>query len=377
MGTKPDIAIIGAGIGGLALAGLLARRGVAKVTIYEQAKEFHRLGAGIQMSPNAVRVLQALGLDAYLRKTAFTPRAWTHRVWDTGEHLADLTFTDAEERYGAPYFLMHRGDLHAALHGAVPPGIIAFDKKLVGLDRNGAGVSLRFADGSRAEADAVVGADGVHSLVREALLGPEKPKFTGRVAHRTVFPMARMNGFSVDTCTKWWGPDRHIVVYPVDGRGEEIYFVTSVPDPDWNVESWSTRGEMDEVKHALAGFHAEVQTVLDACPGVHKWALFERDPLPRWTDGPIALLGDACHPMTPYMAQGAANALEDAAVLSRCLGELDDVAQALRCYEATRLERTARIQLTSRQNTWGKQGGDPAWVYGYDAWSTPLAITAG
>src|SRR6185436_15586794 len=333
MSMKPSIAVIGAGIGGLALAGLLSRQG-ANVMVYEQAKEFQRTGAGIQMSPNAVRVLRALGLETQLRRAAFQPRAWTARVWDTGEYLSELNFgPEAEERYGAPYLLMHRGDLHAALFSAVPPDLIAFEKKLVGLERGGSGgAKLRFADGSGVVADAVVGADGVHSLVREVLLGPEKPKFTGRVAHRTVFPMANMQGSVVDSCTKWWGPDRHIVIYPVKCGLDELYFVTSVPDPDWDVESWSARGEMAEVRRALAGFHEDVHRVLDACPGVHKWALFERDPLPKWADGPIVLLGDACHPMTPYMAQGAANALEDAAVLSRCLGELDDVAQALRCY---------------------------------------------
>ena len=376
MKARPQIAIIGAGIGGLALAGLLSRQN-AKVTVYEQAKAFQRLGAGIQMSPNAMRVLRALGLEPYLRRQAYQPRGWMHRVWDSGEFLSELTFgAEDEKRYGAPYLLLHRGDLHAALHSAVPDELIAFDRKLVGIERKGSGVALRFHDGSSATADAVIGADGVHSLVREFLLGPERPKFTGRVAHRTTFPAALLQGLSIDTCTKWWGPDRHIVIYPVDSRRDEIYFVTSVPDPEWNVESWSTRGEMDEVRRALAGFHDEVQQVLAACPGVHKWALFERDPLPRWADGPVVLLGDACHPMTPYMAQGAANALEDAAVLSRCLAEIDDVAGAFSCYEATRLERTARVQLTSRQNTWGKQAVDPFWVYGYDAMQTPLARPA-
>src|SRR6185295_13610079 len=162
------------------------------------------------------------------------------------------------------------------------PELIAFDKKLAGIERNGAGVELRFTDGSRATADAMIGADGVHSTVREILLGPEKPKFTGRVAHRTTFPAVLMGDFAVDTCTKWWGPDRHIVIYPVRAQREEVYFVTSVPDPTWDVESWSSRGEMGEVLAALAGFHEDVQRVLRACPQVHKWALFERDPLPRW-----------------------------------------------------------------------------------------------
>lgn len=377
MNSQPSFAVIGAGIGGLALAGLLSRAGV-KVRIYEQAAAFQRIGAGIQMGPNAMRVLRALGLEPLLRRLAFYPPAWSNRVWDTGEFLFELTFgADAEARYGAPYLLMHRGDLHGALFSAVPPELISYEKKLVGLDRTASGVTLRFADGSRAEADAVIGADGVHSRVREILLGPERPKFTGRVAHRTVFPSALIKCATIDTCTKWWGPDRHIVIYPVNPTRAETYFVTSVPDPAWDVESWSARGDMAEVLAAFAGFHDEVQRVLEACPQVNKWALFERDPLPRWADGPVVLLGDACHPMTPYMAQGAATALEDAAVLSRCIAEADagDIASAFRKFEATRLDRTSRIQLTSRQNNWGKERMDPSWVYGYDAWAAPIADT--
>jgi 6-hydroxynicotinate 3-monooxygenase len=367
------IAIIGAGIGGLALAGFLARRGVTP-TVFEQASEFRRLGAGIQMSPNAVRVLRALGLEAHLRALAFYPRSWSNRVADTGAPLFDLTFgAEAEARYGAPYLLMHRGDLHQALLSTVPSAAIAFGKTLVGIERRAGALKLRFADGSDATADAVIGADGVHSIVREVLLGPEKPRFTGRVAHRTVFPSALMAGYLVETCTKWWGPDRHIVIYPVNPRRDETYFVTSVPEPDWDVESWSAQGDMAEVRRAFAGFHDDVQRVLAHCPQVHKWALFERDPLPRWHDGAVALLGDACHPMTPYMAQGAATALEDAAMITRCLETSDDATEAFGRYEAARIERTSRIQLTSRQNTWGKRAVDPGWVYGYDVWQTPLS----
>ena len=375
MAAKPSFAIIGAGIGGLALAGFLSRAGI-RVTIYEQAGAFQRIGAGIQMSPNAMRVLRALGLEDGLRRTAFQTPAWVHRVWDSGAYLGELAFRDAETRYGAPYLLMHRGDLHAALFSAVPPELIAFDKKLASIERNGAGVELTFTDGTRATADAMIGADGVHSTVREILLGPEKPKFTGRVAHRTTFPSALMGGFEIDTCTKWWGPDRHIVIYPVRAGREETYFVTSVPDPSWDVESWSARGEMSEVIAAFAGFHDDVQRVLAACPQIHKWALFERDPLPYWGDGPIVLLGDACHPMTPYMAQGAASALEDAAVLARCIGAAGDPSEAFRRFQAARLERTARLQLTSRENKWGTQGADPSWVYGYDALAVPIAAPA-
>jgi salicylate hydroxylase/6-hydroxynicotinate 3-monooxygenase len=371
MTIRADIAIIGAGIGGLALAGLLCRRG-ARVRVYEQAKQFHRVGAGIQMSPNAMRVLAALGLEPHLKRIGFAPRTWTARVWDTGEHLGTLEFADAEARYGAPYLLLHRGDLHAALQSAVPPELISFERKLVGVELSGNRVTLRFANGSSARADAVIGADGVHSRVRDFLLGAEKPRFTGRVAHRTVFPTAQMGGFALDTCTKWWGPDRHIVMYPVTATRDETYFVTSVPDPAWDLESWSAKGDMDEVRSALAGFHPDVQRVLDACRGVHKWALFERDPLPFWSQGPVALLGDACHPMMPYMAQGGASALEDAAMLVRCLEVASDPEMAFRSYAATRLPRTTRLQLTSRENTWGTQGTDPSWVYAYDVCQVPL-----
>ena len=372
MADRADVAIIGGGIGGLALAGLLSRRG-AKVQLYEQAKRFDRVGAGIQMGPNAVRVLSALGLEPHLRRIAFAPRSWSNRAWDTGEHLGELDFADAETRYGAPYLLLHRGDLHAALLSAVPAELISFDKKLVALDAGSSGVTLRFADGTSAPADAVVGADGVHSRVREHLLGAEKPRFTGRVAHRTVFPTSLMDGFALDTCTKWWGPDRHIVMYPVTTTRDETYFVTSVPDPDWDVESWSAEGDMAEVHRAFEGFHGDVQRVLAACPRVHKWALFERDPLPCWSQGPVALLGDACHPMMPYMAQGGASALEDAAILARCLDAGGNVQKAFRSYEAMRLQRTTRLQLTSRENTWGTQRTDPSWVYAYDVWRVPIA----
>ena len=372
MTIRADIAIVGAGIGGLALAGLLSRRGF-RVQVHEQAKGFQRIGAGIQMGPNAMRVLAALGLEPHLKRIGFSPRSWTARAWDTGEQLGVLDFADAEARYGAPYLLLHRGDLHASLSSVVPPQLIRFDSKLVGLEPSGAGVTLCFADGSRASADAVVGADGVHSKVREFLLGAEKPRFTGRVAHRTVFPTAQMGDFALDTCTKWWGPDRHIVTYPVTATRDETYFVTSVPDPDWDVESWSAEGDMAEVHRALAGFHPDVQRVLDACRGVHKWALFERDPLPVWSQGPVALLGDACHPMMPYMAQGGASALEDAAMLVRCLEAASDPEMAFRSYAAMRLPRTTRLQLTSRENTWGTQGTDPGWVYAYDVWQVPIA----
>jgi salicylate hydroxylase/6-hydroxynicotinate 3-monooxygenase len=371
--AKPSIAIIGAGIGGLTAAALLHRRGY-DVKVYEQAKRFARIGAGIQQSSNALKALRALGLEGRLRELAFQPKSWNNREWDTGAVKYELPLgATFEERYGAPYLLMHRGDLHAALCSAVPEECIARDKTLAGLEQDGTGVSMRFADGTTARADALVGADGVHSIVREWMLGPEEPRFTGRVAYRTTFPASLLNGYAIDDCTKWWGPDRHIVIYYVTPGRDEVYFVTSVPESDWRNESWSAKGNLNELRAAFAGFHPQVQAVLNACPEVYKWALYERDPLPRWSEGRVVLLGDSCHPMVPYMAQGAASAIEDGVVLARCLDEAGSVEKAFSRYEATRRERTSHIQLTSRRNEWMSQRTDPDWVYGYDAWAVPLA----
>jgi len=367
------VAVVGAGIGGLTAAATLRAVGI-DVQVYEQATRFARVGAGIQMMPNSMKVLRGLGLEDRLRRVAFAPCSHLNREWDTGEVSNELPMP--EQRYGAPYLCMHRAELHAALAALVPPEVVRLGKKCVGLGQDSNGVTLTFADGTLARADAVVGADGVHSAVRELLNGLEEPIHRGRVAYRAVYPAELLNGRELGASrTKWWGPDRHVVIYYTTARRDEVYFVTSVPEPvEWLTrESWSATGDVDELRQAFDGFHPDVRAVLEACPACHKWAILEREPLAHWSQGRVTLLGDACHPMTPYMAQGAATAIEDAAVLARCLEADRDVERAFERYEQHRRPRTSRIQAISSANTWLRtRGGDPDWLYGYDAWNATL-----
>jgi len=376
MAARPlNVAIVGAGMGGLATAAALRLVGI-DVTVYEQASQFARIGAGIQIGCNAMKVLRRLGLEERLRSQSFYPRSWNNRDWCTGDVKFDMIFGEtAEAKFGAPYLLAHRGDLHAALASAVPAECIRLSHKLTGLDETGDGMRLTFANGATAVADAVIGADGVHSTVRDILFGISAVNFTGRIAYRTTYPAALLGEHKIGDCTKWWGEDRHIVIYYVKPDRSEVYLVTSQPEPEFRIESWSAKGDVRELRKAFAGFDREVEQVLAACPDVHKWAIVDRDALPRWHESNATLLGDACHPMTPYMAQGAAMAIEDAAVLSRCLDGADreGIADAFRRFEATRKKRTARVQETSRKNIWLKERTDADWVYAYDAWTTELA----
>ena len=309
---------------------------------------------------------------------AFAPVSLLNREHDTGTVTNEVIAGPAfEARYGVPYLAMHRADLHRLLAGLVPDGVIEFDRKLVAVDHGAARIGLRFTDGGTATVDALIGADGVHSVVRTSFLGEEQPRYSGRIAYRAVFPASLLGDDQINLSrTKWWGPDRHIVIYYITAARDEIYFVTSQPeDATWlTPESWSTRGDMAALRQDFAEFHPEVRKVLNACPDAFKWALMERDPFSHWTEGRVALLGDACHPMPPYMAQGAAMALEDAAILARCLDgvEPEGFADAFRLYEAIRKPRATQIQQRSRTNNWLRHQTSTEWVYGYDAWNVPL-----
>jgi salicylate hydroxylase/6-hydroxynicotinate 3-monooxygenase len=375
MKKELSVAVVGAGMGGQAVAATLRRVGFG-VQVYEQAPRFARIGAGIQMMPNSMKVLRGIGIEDRLRSVAFAPCSHLNRDGYSGELTRELPMP--ESLYNAPYLCMHRADLHDALASAVPSEIVHLGKKLVALDQGGGQVTLRFEDGTTASADAVVGADGVHSIVRDIVVGPDEPIHKGRIAYRAVFPAKLMGSFDIGLSrTKWWGTDRHIVIYYTTKAKSEVYFVTSVPEPaEWLTrESWSAKGNVKDLRAAYEGFHQDERNVLEACPDCHKWAILEREPLPRWSDGRVVLLGDAAHPMTPYMAQGAATSIEDAAILARCLEAVngDDIEGAFKRYEAHRKPRTSVVQAISSANTWMKEGsGDTSWLYGYDAWNANL-----
>ncbi|WP_445394879.1 FAD-dependent monooxygenase [Streptomyces sp. LE64] len=365
------IGIVGGGIGGLAAAIALRSCG-HRATVFEQAPAFGRVGADINLTPNAVRALDELGVGDALRETAARPSHRISRTWDTGQETSRLEMSDtAERKYGAPQLTVHRADLLTALESALDPAVIRLGHRLTALEQEGdRGVRLSFADQPAVEVDAVVGADGIHSVVRTALFGQESPDFTGVVAYRAVFPTDRLDIPDLGAFTKWWGPDpeTQIVTFPLN-RGRDTFVFATTHQDSWTEESWTSPGDVVELRSTYEHFHPEARALLDACDSVLKSALYVRDPLPRWSVGRATLLGDAAHPMMPFMAQGAGMAIEDAVVLACAVAEQPgDLTAALETYETARIGRTSRVQLGSRGNTWLKSGEDADWVYGYNAW---------
>jgi salicylate hydroxylase len=375
------VGIVGAGIGGLAAAIGLRKAG-HEVVVFEQAKQFFRVGADINLTPNAVRAIDGLGIGEGARRFAARPTFRISRTWDSGEETSRLEMGDtAENKYGAPQLTIHRADLLATMAEAFPAAQVHFNKRLQRITQNAPGsavpVQLEFVDGSRFEVDVLIGADGIHSVVRGALFGEEKPRFTGVVAFRAVVPTERVADLpDIGAFTKWWGPtsDSQIVTFPLNQGRDTFIFATTAQD-SWQMESWTTPGSVDELRDFYKGYHPDATRLLDACDSVLKTALYERDPLSHWSEGHVTLLGDACHPMMPFMAQGAGMAIEDGVVLSRQLAavqQVADVPAALKAYDASRLERASQIQLGSRSNNWLRGQGNADWVYGYDAWQVPL-----
>ncbi|AMN39281.1 FAD-dependent monooxygenase [Rhodoplanes sp. Z2-YC6860] len=370
---QPNIAIIGAGIGGMAAAIALDRIG-ASVRIFEQASAFKRVGAAINLTPNAVRILDWLGPGAALRNSAFSPEYRVSRSWDTGAVTSRMEMGPlAERKYGSPQLIVHRADLLSALEAALPPASVQLGTRLTSVDQDEHQVHLQFQHGSRSSFDAVVAADGIHSTVRHIMFGDDESIYTGMAAYRAIFPRERLGTYEWNSFVKWWGPDTSSqLVTAAVNQGREMFMFATVREPEPSRESWSAECDIDALRRAFAGYHAEAQSVFAACDAPFKTALYVRPPLDRWVRGRVALLGDACHPMVPFMAQGGAMALEDAAILSRCLAEAADVPAAFLAYEAVRRPRASLIQNASSNNDWLRADANADWVYGYDAWKAEL-----
>lgn len=355
MYRKTRIAISGAGIGGLTAALALLQRGF-QVAVYEQAQAFGEVGAGIQLSANGTRCLFALGLQQDVLRCASQPSAKEIRHWSTGNtwRLFDLG-AESVERYGSPYLMMHRADLHAVLVQhirAIRPEALQLGARMTEFQQSETGVELRFEGGRSAHADVLIGADGVHSRVRQLLHGDDDPQYTGCMAWRGVIDAASLPAhLRRPVGTNWVGPGAHVITYPLR-NGELMNFVGIVERAAWQKESWTEQGSVDECRADFTGWHPDVLTLVEhlGCP--FKWALMGRAPLPRWSRGMVTLLGDACHPTLPFLAQGAMMAIEDGVVLARCLdGCPEDAATALQRYERLRHARTSAIVLKSAENT--------------------------
>lgn len=347
--------VVGAGIGGLTAALTLARAG-REVLVVEQAEQLREVGTGIQLSPNASRVLYSLGLGGQLEAVAFIPQAIEARSSDGRLVMREQLGAYAMSRYGFPYLHLHRADLHSVLveAAAAHPSIqLRLGARCDGVSSDSISASAVLAgSGERLEAELLIGADGIHSVVHEALLGSARPRFTGNVAWRALIPVAELSGVEPPPVAGiWMGGGAHVVMYYVR-RGELVNIVAVVEQEGWEVESWSERGDPEQLRAAFAGWNATVASTLAAVrpEACYRWALLDRAPLPSWSRGRIVLLGDACHPTLPFLAQGAAMAIEDAAALASCLSTDQSAAAALRRYEALRKPRTSKIQRVSRLN---------------------------
>lgn len=352
--TKGHVLIAGGGIGGMTAALCFARQGY-QVKVFEQAPEFSEVGAGIQLSPNCTRVLHNLELESALRDVACLPEGTEMRDWKRGKVISTNPLGEAmRATYGVPYYHIHRVDLMQLLVNAAEtePRIQLYrNARVEQVQYDNDRVSVK-AGGTHYDGALLVGADGIHSVVRAELFGREAPTFTGNIAWRALVPVKRLPvGLVRPMATAWWGPHKHFVHYYVGG-GDLVNCVCVVEKSGWETESWTERGDHSELKADFCGWHDDLQRLIDNMDpdSCYKWALFDRPPMPRWSRGCVTLLGDACHPTLPFLAQGAAMAIEDGAVLSRCVVQGNDIAQSLLRYESLRRERTARIQAGSRRN---------------------------
>jgi salicylate hydroxylase len=349
MQRKLRVGIVGGGIGGLALANALVQFGM-ETKVFERARAFTEVGAGIQMTPNAVRVLNALNLGEKLGAQSFLPHSLVGRNWKTARVMWRTPLIDeCPKRYGAPFYHVHRADLQQILLEPLPAKASALGMQCLGVEQSANSAVATFADGSQYEADVIVGADGIHSTLRATISDGLPPRFTGHMCWRSVVPFARQPlDFVSPDSSFWLGPNGHVVTYYIC-RGEAVNIVAVQETAQWVEESWNVESSQQELLDAYRGWHPNLLRLFSEAESVFKWGLFDRDPMTTWSRGRVTLLGDAAHPMLPYLSQGAAMAIEDAYVLAKSLAAGAAVAEALKEYEALRLPRTSRVQLESRE----------------------------
>ena len=349
------ILIAGAGIGGLTAAANLLNAG-HNVTIFEQASELSEIGAGLQVSANATHVLHHLGLAPALAEVGVRPGAYVFRLYNTGEEIQRFALSDEHEKAnGAPYYQVHRADIHSLLVAKVRElklDAIRLDCRVVGYEESGEGVELRLANGTAVNGDLLIGADGLKSVVCQQIVGNVPATYTGDAAWRITVPVERLpKNFMEQVMTVWMGPGRHAVAYYLRA-GALINFVGLVETDEVSEESWTAKFPWERFKADFEGWHADVQTVIDAADrdACYRWSLHYRPAIRNWSTSRATLLGDAVHATLPYLAQGACMAIEDGAVLTRALDQADSIPDALQLYQRNRVDRTIRIVNESTAN---------------------------
>ncbi len=348
MARTARIAVIGGGIGGLTAAHALRLRGF-DVRVYEAAPELREIGAGVALAPNAMKALRAVGLEAPVRAIAWEPESITVRNWKSARMIIRNDHAETAARYGAAACFAHRADMLDALAAEIPAGVVSLGARCTDVRTDGDVAYARFRDGSEVEADVVVGADGIHSAVRASLFGEDAPRFTGKICYRGLVPVDAVPGRPpAPESATWLGPHGAVVVYGVR-RGELINVVSHYDDATYEHESWIAECDRAEVLERYAGWHESLERLFSASDTWYKWALYDRDPIPQWTSGRATVLGDAAHPMLPYLGQGACQALEDGCVLAAALAATpEDLPGALARYDRARRPRASAVVLAAR-----------------------------